>query len=484
MIATGTILPPHDLEAEQRIVGAILVSPLSAALTVDPRHFYDARHQLIARRSRYLATVGKVPDLQTVESSLRHSGELEKVGGLAYLIECAASCPSAVNLPTWNETLRETFESREVIREATRILEAAQSNPGEALNAWRTGLASLEVRGLVQKQKEWFSLLSPRQCRDFEPPNGYVLVGDCHITRGAKFVVGGQPGIGKSRSSVALAIAGATGRDWFGLKVHAKFRTLILQGENGRYRLKKEFAELDDPSLEDWIRVSDRPEFGLAFDSSEFRRAFREACEKFKPGVVMLDPWNAIARDDKQKDFRQAFEDIQDSLPKGDDAPALGIIAHTRKSRPEERRTGRALLAELSGSHALGSVPRSVFIMQAASDDPEDDRIVWSCAKNNDGELGARSAWHRRNGLFAPCDAFDWEEFDGGGGTRRETITEADVAEVFEHGRRQRTRKIAVEALMESTGFKHSSCYAALDPQGRFAAHLQLGADGLLSWIP
>lgn len=477
-------LPPHDLETEQRIIGAILVSTVSAALTVDPRHFYDTRHQLIARRARYLATEGRTPDAQTVEGSLRNSEELEKVGGLAYLIECEASCPSAVNLPTWLETLREKSESREVIREAARIMEVAQSNPGEALNAWRTGLESLQVRGLVQKSKEWFRLLSPAQCRGFEPPSGYVLVGDCHVTRGAKFVVGGQPGIGKSRSSVALAIAGATGRDWFGLKVHAKFRTLILQGENGRYRLKKEFAELNDPALDEWIRVSDRPEFGLAFDCPGFRRAFREACEEFKPGVVMLDPWNAIARDDKQKDFRQAFEDIQDSLPKGDSAPALGIIAHTRKCKPEDRRTGRALLAELSGSHALGSVPRCVFIMEAASDDPEDDRIVWSCAKNNDGELGARSPWHRRNGLFAPCLDFDWDEFDGGGGTKRETITEANVAEVFENGRRQRTRKNAVEALMESTSFKHSSCYAALDPQGRFKDHLQLGADGLLSWIP
>ena len=50
--------------------------------------------------------------------------------------------------------------------------------------------------------------------------------------------------------------------------------------------------------------------------------------------------------------------------------------------------------------------------MQAASDDTTDNRVVWTCCKNNDGDLGARSAWERRNGLFAPVADFDWTAFD------------------------------------------------------------------------
>ena len=74
------------------------------------------------------------------------------------------------------------------------------------------------------------------------------------------------------------------------------------------------------------------------------------------------------------------------------DAPALGIVAHTRKPKTDERASGRALLNLLAGSYVLGSVPRTVFVMQAASDDTTDNRIVWTCCKNNDGELGRRSA--------------------------------------------------------------------------------------------
>ena len=85
------------------------------------------------------------------------------------------------------------------------------------------------------------------------------------------------------------------------------------------------------------------------------------------------------------------------------------------KPKSDERHSGRALLNLLSGSYVLGSVPRCVWIMQAATDDTEDERIVWTCCKNNDGELGGRSAWTRQNGLFAPIRDFEWDDFDSNG---------------------------------------------------------------------
>ena len=67
--------------------------------------------------------------------------------------------------------------------------------------------------------------LSPSEIVSYQAPPGIVLVGDQHITRGSIFIVGGAPGVGKSRAAVALAEAGATCHDWFGLKVHSKFKT-------------------------------------------------------------------------------------------------------------------------------------------------------------------------------------------------------------------------------------------------------------------
>jgi hypothetical protein len=154
----------------------------------------------------------------------------------------------------------------------------------------------------------------------------------------------------------------------------------------------------------------------------------------------------------------------------GDNAPALGIVAHTRKPKTNERASGRALLNLLAGSYVLGSVPRTVFVMQPASDDTTDNRIVWTCCKNNDGELGSRSAWERRNGLFVPVSVFDWDAFDALKSDKRELITEADVRAVFDNGALTKTE--AAKQLENNTGAHRTTCYRALELDGRFGNHL------------
>ena len=154
-------------------------------------------------------------------------------------------------------------------------------------------------------------------------------------------------------------------------------------------------------------------------------------------------------------------------------------MAHTRKPKTDERASGRGLLNLLAGSYVLGSVPRSVFVMQAASDETTDNRVAWTCCKNNDGELGVRSAWERRNGLFAPVRDFDWEAFDAPDKDRRELITETDVAAIFEKGTVMKAE--AVKQLESNTGAHRASCYRALKPDGRFAQHLCVEGEGI-SW--
>jgi hypothetical protein len=297
--------------------------------------------------------------------------------------------------------------------------------------------------------------------------------------RGNAFVIGGAPGVGKSRALMALAIAGATGQNWFGLKVHRRFRTLIIQTENGRYRMSKELAQLECSALDDYLRISSPPPYGLLFGREAFRTQVAAAIAEFIPDLVALDPWNAAAREQDSKEYLDTFAALKSVLPHADDAPALGIVAHTRKPKTDERASGRGLLNLLAGSYVLGSVPRTVFVMQAASDDTSDNRIVWTCCKNNDGELGSRSAWQRRNGLFAPVSDFDWDEFDAPEKDRREVITEADMQTIFENG--ALTKAEAAKKLKSNTGASKSTCYNALDSDGRFSEHLSYSG-GKLTW--
>jgi AAA domain-containing protein len=324
---------------------------------------------------------------------------------------------------------------------------------------------------------------SPLQLKNFIPPPGIVLLGDCHIVKGSTFVIGGPPGVGKSRGPVSLAVAGATRSDWFGLTVHRRFRTMIVQTENGEFRLAKEFAELDCNALESFVRICPPPPFGMCFQRDDFRAQLAAAITEFKPEIVIFDPWNAAAHDEKAREYLGAFDALRSVLPLGDDAPALGIVAHTRKPKADERASGRALLNLLAGSYVLGSVPRTVFVMQPAKDDTTDNRVVWTCCKNNDGELGARSAWERRNGLFAPVSEFDWDLFDSPHKDERVIITADDLAEISDNGERELTRADAVKALQMLTGAGRTACYDALKLDGRFARHLRETHD-LLSWKP
>ena len=130
---------------------------------------------------------------------------------------------------------------------------------------------------------------------------------------------------------------------------------------------QKDFAELDCDALENFVRVCPRPPYGLCFQRTDFHHQLSDAIADFQPDIVIFDPWNAAARDEKAREYLETFESLRSVLPLGDAAPALGIVAHTRKPKADERASGRALLNLLAGSYVLGSVPRTVFVMQPAT---------------------------------------------------------------------------------------------------------------------
>ena len=312
---------------------------------------------------------------------------------------------------------------------------------------------------------------TPAELRDYEQDGANLLVGNCHIMRGDIVVIGGEPGVGKSRSATALAVAGATGGSWLGLETHRRFKTMIVQTENGLHRLQQEFAGLDCAGLADWVRVSEPPPFGLTLENPEFQADMKEALREFQPDVVVFDPWNAVAKDDKQKDYAETFNALRGMLVSGGQRPALVIVAHTRKpAQGEKRNGGTGLMHILAGSHMLASVPRSVFIMVRASEDETSDRIVWFNPKNNNGQLVARTAWHRTGAGFVPAGEFDWEEFDNPAGDRV-MITLEDIHLVFD-GSNCMELTDAADALARLLGITKRAAYNALGEKGKFAAHL------------
>lgn len=326
-----------------------------------------------------------------------------------------------------------------------------------------------------------FEMLPPSYFADFELPKDAVLVGDCHITRGDMMLLAGVAGSGKSRLLASLAIAGKQGRGstWMGLPVHASFKTAILQAENGPVRLKAELGDIMDQGhdLDGHLFISPPPPRGITFLDAAFCAEVRAWLEQEKPGVFALDPWNRAVTDDKGKDFREILDAIESCLPAHPHRPAVVIVTHLRKQQSGEgRKTGRDLLPEVSGSHVLTSACRCAFIIEPASPDPDDNRIILTCAKNNNGAMPPSTAWHRRNGLFEACPDFDWKEWRagsaGGGSKKRHAVELEDLAEIFEDGEKVLSKNDAVKALTRLEGIGRSAAYAAIKPDGRFGDHL------------
>jgi len=199
----------------------------------------------------------------------------------------------------------------------------------------------------------------------------------------------------------------------------------------------------------------------------------------FAPNLLIVDPWNACVRDAMEKDFQEGFARLREVLAEAPGEPACLILHHLRKPKSEDRHKGRNLQNLLSGSYVLVSVARSVLVVQPASDDTEDARVVMTCAKNNDGQLGARSAWERRAGTFEPVRDFDFTEFDSGGGTKREAkVREEHLRELFADGRNWLAVGQAAERLQELAGVGRSAAYEALKVNGgRFSALLVRDAE-------
>lgn len=347
------------------------------------------------------------------------------------------------------------------------------------------GESAAGAQRTVQKPPKFLEFYSPSQLREFQEPEGHNLVGDYHIQRGAIAVLAGAPGVGKSRAALWLAIQGAYGEgSWFGLPVHTQFRTLMLQNENGLVRLHHDFEEIKLPTAFDaWLRVSSPPPLGMLMDNPLFRAELRAVVNDFAPHLLTVDPWNSVARDAMEKDYQQAFIWLREILAERPENPACLIVHHLRKPKAEDRARGRGLVNLMAGSYTIFSVPRSAMILQPASDDIEDNHVVFSPVKNNDGNLGKRTAWERRDSLFFEAEDFDWSEFDSGSGSKKKgpAISEEHIRAVFDDGAVWLSQKDASEKLMDLAQVGRSTAYDSLKPiNGRFSAMLRRRDDGAI----
>jgi replicative DNA helicase len=126
-------LPPHSVEAEQSVLGGLLLEAsaldkISDLMTDDD--FYRQEHRLIFRQIVRLSEQAKPVDVITVAEALEIAGELDKVGGLPYLGGLAQNVPSAANIHRYGEIVRERSIMRKLAEVGSDIASSAYNPTG------------------------------------------------------------------------------------------------------------------------------------------------------------------------------------------------------------------------------------------------------------------------------------------------------------------------------------------------------------------
>jgi replicative DNA helicase len=152
-------LPPHNLEAEQSVLGSLLIDRdaiIHVASFLKPSDFYRAAHGLIYQAVLDLYNRREPPDLITLVDELRRNDRLDDAGGEAYLSELIVAVPTAVHVVDYSRIVERTSTLRRLIQAGTEIVGIGYDTSQELEDA------------LDKSERVIFDVSQHRTTRDFQ----------------------------------------------------------------------------------------------------------------------------------------------------------------------------------------------------------------------------------------------------------------------------------------------------------------------------
>ncbi|GFH34333.1 replicative DNA helicase [Streptomyces pacificus] len=216
-----TRTPPQDLDAEQCVLGGMLLSKRAIAEVVeilDADDFYRPAHETVFRAVLDLYGKNEPADSITTSNYLRELGVLGKVGGPAYINELVRSVPTAANAGYYAEIVRDCAVRRRIVEAGIRITEIGYNGEGEAQEAQDAAQAELNAVTTVREEAD--SALIGEDLEDVIEelerlqaegratglPTGFADLDTLtHGLHGGQMVIiAGRPGLGKSTLGVDM----------------------------------------------------------------------------------------------------------------------------------------------------------------------------------------------------------------------------------------------------------------------------------------
>ncbi|HWF79389.1 MAG TPA: DnaB-like helicase C-terminal domain-containing protein, partial [Streptosporangiaceae bacterium] len=270
--------PPHDIPAEQCVLGGMLLSKDAISDVLDvikATDHYRPAHQIVHETILDLYGRGEPADAITVAAELTKRGDIAKVGGAPYLHTLIASVPTAANAGYYARIVRERAILRRLVEVGTRIVQLGYAGDADADEL--VDRAQAEVYGVTERRTSDdylpLSEIMPDALLEIESigrrggtmtgvPTGFAdldaLMNGLHA--GQMIVIAARPAIGKSTLALDLARAASIKHGMasviFSLEMSRNEITMKLLSAESRVPLQS--MRTGQMSEDDWTRLARR----------------------------------------------------------------------------------------------------------------------------------------------------------------------------------------------------------------------------------
>lgn len=377
-------VPPQNLEAEQSILGSILLenNAINSVLEVLTKgDFYNEAHRKIFGVMVELSERNEPVDLITLSNALRNKNMLEMIGGTAYLASLVDNVPSAANVANYARIVKEKAILRGLIGSATEIITSCYetgTDVDQVLDQAEHSIFEISenkvrpsfypIREIVKDSFRSIEDLYARKELITGVPTGFEKIDD--LTSGLQnsdlIIIAGRPSMGKTAFALNIAqfaaLEGQTPVAIFSLEMSKEqlaFRLLASEAKVDSQRLRKGFlGETDWPKLTTAAgRLSEAPLFiddTPAITVLEMKAKSRRLKADTGLGLIVVD-YIQLMRSSGFRDSReQEISEISRSLKALAKELKVPVIALSQLNRKVEDRTNRRpQMADLRESGAI-----------------------------------------------------------------------------------------------------------------------------------
>jgi replicative DNA helicase len=261
-------LPPHSLEAEQSLLGGLMLDQRAwdqIADAVGAEDFYRADHRLIFAAVGALVERNQPPDAVTVSEQLQRQGQLEAAGGLGYLARLVEDTPSAANIRAYAKIVRERAMLRQLIEIGGDIAASAHGTEGLTVaelvdraeqrvfeiadRGQRRGSGFIALKQILPQTIDGLDVLSHSTSDITGISTGFAEMDKmtAGMQRGELIIIAGRPSMGKCIVAGSRILDPVTGRlESIDTRVREQKADLVSVDRRGRLQAAKAAAFVDD----------------------------------------------------------------------------------------------------------------------------------------------------------------------------------------------------------------------------------------------